>query len=358
MGIHYEFTPSLIKRMGAAKEGDVFTIPEFNSVTKVKAKLAHGSCVGCVFEPLNDCAKDEFGRLACLSMKFVPVDSKEQGSIPNMGEAINFVQTNGDVPDILGITRLAEELKRAGDMLIEAENAFNEAKNRKESAELYWRGVFKAMQEASKEKPTSNGVPLTCKITYTTEADALIPAKTADESEPNPIENIKAQTDSGKVKFSPRDRAGNSVGRVLEVLVDAGRCLESKEVIAALPDIPRGTVTGRLTDSVKEGLIERANYGLYRITNKGRAEYAKIFEENTPNPPKHYDDHIIAPITVKDRVRQLVDQVAVNGVTVNAREVADVIGKSTDNVSAILSALVSDGEIRRVSYGKYASLVG
>ena len=61
--------------------------------------------------------------------------------------------------------------------------------------------------------------------------------------------------------------------RILETLDESGLIL-SPRVLAVNTDYTRNYVTARLTELGTEGLVEKVDDGLYRITDRGRAYLA------------------------------------------------------------------------------------
>jgi Mn-dependent DtxR family transcriptional regulator len=347
-----------------AKIGDRLPVPDVGGCKEVEV-IESFDCKDCYFgDTCVDCPRESKDAPAIcyrLGVGYKPIMTKKQeitgvsvgGYVQPKRVEIGTVTSpvvNPGLPmadRVVPMTDLAEKLAKAGNEIAEIDEAIKTWQEKREQVFGTWSAIYAEMAELIK-RPTGVTFEMTFKeIKW---GDVTLSPHTPTGTLLNNEADAKAFAAAVK---KPRR------GLKYDILAyfqneRPNDVVTMDEVENVFMSIPRGSISGRMSDLYKEGLIEYVDSRRYRLTESGKTGYSfnpakiesKLFKRKPTKESKAGSREA--------KALELIKGAAADGCVATNKELSAVFGISESKMAVTLSALVRKGSIKRVGRGQYA----
>lgn len=353
---------SQVEAWKVAKIGDRLPVPDVGGCKEVEV-IESFDCKDCYFgDTCVDCPRESKDAPAIcyrLGVGYKPIMTKKQeitgvsvgGYVQPKRVEIGTVTSpvvNPGLPmadRVVPMTDLAEKLAKAGNEIAEIDEAIKTWQEKRKQAFGTWSAIYAEMAELIK-KPTGVTFEMTFKeikwgdvtLSPHTPTGTLLnneaDAKTFAAAVKKPRRGLKYDI----LAYFQNERPFDVV-----TVTKLGNIFKHN---------PRTSLTARISELCKDGMLENVGIERYQLTAKGKLGYSNwptfVTPVTAPKPKPR-----VKAASQESRTLELIKAAADNGCSTTAKELAAILETTPNRISAILSVLVRKGLIKRVSLGRY-----
>lgn len=356
---------SQVEAWKVAKIGDRLPVPDVGGCKEVEV-IESFDCKDCYFgDTCVDCPRESKDAPAIcyrLGVGYKPIITKKQeitgvsvgGYVQPKRVEIGTVTSpvvNPGLPPadrVVPMTDLAERLAKAGSEIAEIDEAIKTWQEKREQVFGTWSAIYAEMAELIK-RPTGVTFEMTFKeIKW---GDVTLSPHTPTGTLLN--NEADAKTFAAAVKKLRR-------GLKYDILAYFQNERPNDVVtVTELGDIfkhnPKSSLTARISDLCKDGMLENVGIERYWLTPRGKLGYSNNTATVAPvTPPKRSPKVKVA--SKEGRTFELIRAAALNGCVTTSQELTAILETEPNKMGAILSVLVRKGLIKRVGFGRYTTI--